>query len=186
MIVNGLRHFVVCLIVCSALTVVGCQTKGQTAAVVGAGLGALIGQAVGGDTGATLIGAAAGTGLGYIIGNEMDKNDAEKHTADPKYTPPVSPLSGTTWQVISVVPEPDPPFKSMVVEFGRDGYVTTSRSNLDGVVSIERERYRVVGSTLVVNKPGYLINARFLIDGNQLIVDAEKFRGVLNRVGSRS
>lgn len=50
----------------------GCNDA-QAGALLGAGIGALAGQAIGGDTGATLIGAAVGTGAGYIIGNESDK-----------------------------------------------------------------------------------------------------------------
>jgi surface antigen len=49
--------------------------KGQAGALVGAGGGALLGQAIGHNTEATLIGAAVGTMLGYIVGNEMDKYD---------------------------------------------------------------------------------------------------------------
>lgn len=39
----------------------------------GAGSGALLGQAIGRDTQATLLGTAIGGVLGYIVGNEMDK-----------------------------------------------------------------------------------------------------------------
>jgi len=180
----GSHRFIILSIICCAMTIAGCQTKGQTGAMAGAGLGALIGQAVGGDTGATLIGAAVGTGLGYIIGNEMDKKDAQEQAAEPNYMPAASPLSGTIWQVISVAPEPNPPFKSIVVNFGYDGYVTTSKTNLNGAASVGRERYRVVGHTLIINKPDYLINAKYLIDEDQLIVDADKFRAVLTRIGS--
>ena len=38
-----------------------------------AGIGALAGQAIGGDTEATLIGAGVGALAGYAIGNEQDK-----------------------------------------------------------------------------------------------------------------
>ncbi len=50
----------------------GCNDA-QAGALLGAGLGALAGQAIGHDTKATLIGVAVGTGAGYIIGNESDK-----------------------------------------------------------------------------------------------------------------
>ena len=45
----------------------------QSGALLGAGVGALAGQAIGGDTKATLIGTAVGAGAGYVIGNESDK-----------------------------------------------------------------------------------------------------------------
>ncbi|WP_028579706.1 glycine zipper domain-containing protein [Desulfogranum japonicum] len=70
----------------TALTLVGLclltscanMNKGQTGALGGAAGGALIGQAIGHNTEATLIGAAVGTMLGYIVGNEMDKYDKEQ------------------------------------------------------------------------------------------------------------
>lgn len=54
------------------------MNKAQTGAVGGAAGGALIGQAIGHNTEATLIGAAVGTMLGYIVGNEMDKYDKQQ------------------------------------------------------------------------------------------------------------
>lgn len=56
----------------------GCANNAQTGGLGGAAGGALIGQAIGGNTGATLIGAAIGGGLGYMIGNEMDKDDRRR------------------------------------------------------------------------------------------------------------
>ncbi len=43
-----------------SLTMGGCQTDAQTGSLFGAGLGALAGQAIGHDTGATLLGTAIG------------------------------------------------------------------------------------------------------------------------------
>jgi len=57
----------------SLLLISGCESDAQTGALIGAGVGALAGQAIGGDTEATLIGAGVGAGGGYIIGNEQDK-----------------------------------------------------------------------------------------------------------------
>jgi hypothetical protein len=54
----------------------GCATDAQTGSLAGAGIGALAGQAIGGDTGATLIGAGIGAAAGYMIGNEKDKQEA--------------------------------------------------------------------------------------------------------------
>ena len=54
------------------------MNKAQTGALGGAAGGALIGQAIGHNTEATLIGAAVGTMLGYIVGNEMDKYDRQQ------------------------------------------------------------------------------------------------------------
>ncbi len=62
------------------LLITSCSSvnKGQMGAAGGAAGGALIGQAIGHDTESTLIGAAVGTMLGYIVGNEMDKYDREQ------------------------------------------------------------------------------------------------------------
>ena len=46
----------------------------QRGAMIGAGTGALIGQAIGGDTEGTLIGMAAGTILGGLMGNAVDQD----------------------------------------------------------------------------------------------------------------
>jgi hypothetical protein len=49
----------------------GC-TKTEEGAAWGAGIGALAGQAIGGDTGATLIGAGAGALIGGAFGNSQE------------------------------------------------------------------------------------------------------------------
>lgn len=49
------------------------QENGISGLLFGAGSGALLGQAIGRDTEATLLGTAVGSMLGYVIGNEMDK-----------------------------------------------------------------------------------------------------------------
>ncbi len=53
--------------------VTGCESDAQTGALIGTAIGAGAGQAIGGDTESTLIGAGAGAVGGYIIGNERDK-----------------------------------------------------------------------------------------------------------------
>jgi hypothetical protein len=51
----------------------------------------------------------------------------------------------------------------------------------DGSVDVYNEHYRVVGQTLIINRPGYIINAKYGLEEGQLIVDAEDFRAVLKR-----
>lgn len=48
--------------------------KGIQGLLLGAGGGALAGQAIGRNTESTLIGTTLGTLIGYMVGNEMDKN----------------------------------------------------------------------------------------------------------------
>ena len=63
----------------------GCNDA-QSGALLGAGIGALAGQALGGDTKATLIGTGIGAGAGYIIGNESDKaKHQQQHHDDYDY-----------------------------------------------------------------------------------------------------
>jgi uncharacterized protein YcfJ len=61
--------------------VAGCESDAQTGAAIGTLAGAGIGQLAGGNTEATLIGAAVGGGAGYMLGNEQDKQNA----ADERY-----------------------------------------------------------------------------------------------------
>lgn len=48
--------------------------QGINGLLMGAGGGALVGQAIGRDTEGTLIGTAVGGVLGYMVGNEMEKD----------------------------------------------------------------------------------------------------------------
>ncbi len=68
------------LAILSVLLLTSCanMNKAQMGGAGGAGAGAIIGQAIGHNTEATLIGAVAGGLLGYIIGNEMDKYDRQQ------------------------------------------------------------------------------------------------------------
>ena len=159
----------------------GCATKARTGALAGSGVGAIIGQAAGRSTEATLIGSAVGAGVGYIIGNEVDKKEAKEMEAKGK-VPDNAPLAGTSWQVTDLVRDEPLPHKSIIVEFRRDGRVITTRILPDGKVVRDDEAYRVVGSTLIVNKPGYVVNAKFRIDQSEMIVEAPKVRAVLARL----
>jgi outer membrane lipoprotein SlyB len=55
-----------------ALGVAGC-TSTQQGAVIGGGVGALAGQAIGGNTASTLIGAGAGALAGALIGDAVGR-----------------------------------------------------------------------------------------------------------------
>lgn len=73
------RNFRLSASVCCAgmvllLGVSGCETDAQNSALLGAGLGALAGQAIGQNTEGTLLGAGIGGAVGYGIGNESDKS----------------------------------------------------------------------------------------------------------------
>ncbi len=159
----------------------GCATKGRTGALAGSGVGAIIGQTAGRSTEATLIGAAVGTGVGYIIGNEIDKKEAKALEAQ-NTVPNNAPLAGTSWKVTSLVRDEPLPNRSIVIDFRNNGRVITTRTLPDGKVERADEAYRVVGNTLIINKPGYIVNATYRIDGRGMVVEAPKFRAVLDRV----
>ena len=68
------------IILCVMLLSVSCATipedryNTQKGAAIGAGIGALLGQAIGRDTEGTLLGAGIGTVVGAIAGNAVDQD----------------------------------------------------------------------------------------------------------------
>ena len=106
-----MKKFVLFLLPILIIALASCSnpTGGQKGAGIGGVSGALIGQAIGRNTEATLIGAAVGTMLGYIVGNEMEKYDRKELNHAYEYGP-----SGqaTSWQnpdnrnSYQVVPQP--------------------------------------------------------------------------------
>ena len=172
------------VVVCFALLwTSACATKGQTGAAIGAGTGALIGGLANmhGSWGATaLIGAGVGAGIGYLIGNEQDKKDAAQRQKATEEE--LKPLMGTTWQVISINPEPKEDYKSIAVHFRPDGNVVTTKTNMDGKVETVTEWYRIVGSTLILSQSNYVENTRFKIDDDKLIIDYGNGSTVLQRI----
>jgi hypothetical protein len=68
------------IIVALSLVIVSCahyppdRYNTQKGTLIGAGAGALIGQAIGGNTAGTLVGLAAGTILGGLVGNAVDQD----------------------------------------------------------------------------------------------------------------
>jgi hypothetical protein len=157
----------------------GCATQAGTGASVGTGIGALAGNLIGGDTEATLIGAAVGAGVGYLIGNERDKETAARMRAEEA----TAPLGGTRWEVVDWSPrENQPAFASKIVEYRPDGRVITTTTYRDGGSHVDNESYRIAGDTLIVNKPGYIINYRYALDGRQMTVRADRMRATLRRL----
>jgi hypothetical protein len=178
----GRKKNLVCVILTVSMCVPllltgGCQTRAQTGALAGTGIGALAGQVIGGSTSATLLGAGIGAGAGYLIGNSQDKKAAKTYDMSQPTT-----LTGTKWKVVSLVKEDMPEYTSMFVEFKPNGEVVTTRHEPGGTMTITEERYRIAGNTLIINKPGYIINATYRIQDNQMTVDCLQFHAVLQRV----
>jgi len=98
-----LRKIVIAIVACSALLplffAAGCETGGQTGALVGTAAGAGIGQLAGGDTKGTLIGAGIGAVGGYIVGDQMEKSKERKQQASSgqQYSEPSAQDTITVW-----------------------------------------------------------------------------------------
>lgn len=85
----------------STVFIPGCDSAGKSGTLIGAGAGALAGQAIGGNTTGTLVGAGIGAVGGYVVGNEMDKSKAKKQQAStpapaPSYSAPASDSNAVT------------------------------------------------------------------------------------------
>lgn len=148
----------------------GCESSRGTGTLAGAGMGALIGQAAGGNTRATLIGAGVGAAGGYIIGNEVDRaqtreRERQRQRVDASE---LLPLAGTTWTLTSITPESARNFASMIIDFRSDGVLFTTRTDTDGNVRTDEEYFRVVNNTLIVNDRDYIINGPFILQGRSL------------------
>lgn len=175
---HSLKRVAAVAVICTALTA-GCATQGGTGASIGTGIGALAGNLIGGDTEATLVGAAVGAGIGYLIGNERDKEAATRMRAEEA----TAPLGGTRWEVVDWSPRDDRhAFASKVVDFRPDGRVITTTTYRDGASRTDNESYRIAGDTLIVNKPGYLVNYRYRLDGGRMTVTAERVTATLRRI----
>lgn len=71
-----MRHVILSALLIGSFTLLGCESKAGTGAIVGAGIGAGTGALIGGGSGA-LIGGAAGAVGGAIIGHVLDEKDQE-------------------------------------------------------------------------------------------------------------
>ena len=159
-------------------------TKKSTA--WGAGIGALVGVAIGGHGSDALIGAAVGAGVGYVVGNEQDKKKAQQMSdasRSQNYAHnETGPFGGTRWRLADWSPkDPKANFRGKTFEFGRDGWVKTTTTYNDGRTSTDSENYRVNGDVLIVNKGDYLVNFKFMLKGDELAVDNSKVRALLKR-----
>lgn len=77
------RHTMIIAASLTALALAGCETSEQqqragTGALIGAGAGALAGQAIGRDTRSTIVGAGAGALLGAAVGTATTPRRGEE------------------------------------------------------------------------------------------------------------
>ena len=206
--VKSIHLIHVVFIIGLSLALVGCgTTQAQKSATGGAALGALAGGLIGGDWSDAVVGAAVGTGLGYMAGNEKDKKIAQQETEDVRaaqaqaqvtsdpataYKPPKqSKFAGSTWRVLSLVSDdPYPEFSSMVVTFTSNTKLTTMTVLKNGETLTSVESYRVVDDVMIIsgkdeNGKDYVINAKFSVEGKQMVLVAPDMRIVMEEVEER-
>lgn len=77
----GVIVLMVVVVIASCASIPKDRYNTQKGALIGAGAGALMGQAIGHNTEGTLMGLAAGTVLGALVGNTMDQDYAAARDA---------------------------------------------------------------------------------------------------------
>jgi len=78
---NLMTILIVAAVSFGSLLIAGCEGDAQVGSAIGALAGAGIGQLAGGDSEATLIGAAVGGTAGYMLGNESERQKAQADRA---------------------------------------------------------------------------------------------------------
>ena len=121
--------------------------------------------------------SGVGAGAGYLIGNHQDKKAAAEHDYST-----ATPLSGTEWTLSDLTMENKPQYQSYTVKFTKDGKIVSTLIKPDGTKKIEEERYRIVDDTIVVHKTDYIINAKYALYGNELVITTDKFKAVLKKI----
>lgn len=184
MIAHRVAATMIVVVLSLSLLAAGCESKRQTGALAGAGAGALVGALVtGGGTGSKIGGALIGAGIGalggYVIGNEMDRKDAQSRQVREDE---LRPLAGTSWKLVKITPKPVDRIRSMTSTYHNDGSVVTSTVYADGRTETETEKYRIVGSTIIFSKPDYVVNARYALQGNKLTLDTGDSTVVFERI----
>lgn len=188
-----MSRMIVLVSMAAAVMLAGCQGEsagtfakehkgGLIAGGVGAGLGGIVGRAVGHNTTSTVIGAGVGAGLGYILGNEYDKKQARTHdVAQP------TELTGTKWHVDQLNVPNAPAYKDMYLSFEPGSRLVTTTVLPDGKVTQAVETYRIADHTLIINnpgsgdQPGYIINAGYTMSGNNMSINSPDFTARMER-----
>ena len=79
------------------LFISGCESDAGTGTLLGSAAGAGIGYAIGGDATGALIGAGVGGAGGYMLGNEGDKKKAKEQTSQQMSSIQAEQNSVTVW-----------------------------------------------------------------------------------------
>ena len=186
----------------------GCgSTSAQRGLTGGAATGAAASWLLGGSSRNVATAALIGGGLGYILGNETDKADAQAQasaeraryehsrvTSNPSTVQmPANPnsLVGTSWRILSYAG--DKPQKqeisSAVITFSTNSKVTTLAVLPDGRTDTWVDNYRLVAPDILIvtgtdpqTGEADVLNATYSIQNGQMVVVAPDRRLVLQRV----
>lgn len=93
-VISAIQSVILAIVLAGSMAVqADARDQGINGLLLGAGGGALAGQAIGRDTEGTLVGAAVGGMVGYMVGNEMDKRNYDRGyvSAQPAVFPPPPP-----------------------------------------------------------------------------------------------
>lgn len=132
---------VCCFVLLTLFVVGGCESDAQTGALIGSLAGAGIGQAIGGNTESTLIGAGVGAAGGHIVGSESDrrkeraKTDAEIRALKEQQN------------IVEVWITNNDGFSKTLVRLRKDGY--------GGYIGEKNERYPSMPTEEQLKKVGY-------------------------------
>lgn len=178
-----LRTCGISLFLAGAMLVAGCTSKTQTntpkTTSTGTSVGMLVKQGSANDPGTTVTGPGVGTGVGYVIGDSADKQNAVMAKA--VLPAEMEPLADTTWTLMTMDPPSVAPTGTLMVTFWDDGRAVTTTA-LSGETSTVTEKYRIVGKTLILNKDDYIVNAPYTLAGDQLTINAPGVRMTFRKV----
>jgi hypothetical protein len=90
-------------------------------------------------------------------------------------------LGGTSWNVVEVISLQQPDLLDMDVQFGTDGWVTSTIAHEDGTKETSRRQYSVYRSLLVVSRPDDDLQLLHRIEGDELFLTDENFQARLRR-----
>ncbi len=95
----------------------------------------------------------------------------------------VGPLGNTSWVVTNINPKPEREFKSMIFKFQGDGNLVETTVWPDGSEKSRTFPYSAVGSTLLIVQQKGNVNARFKMQGKDLLmIDAGDRSILLQRI----
>jgi hypothetical protein len=172
---------------------------GSTKTSQGATTGAIVGGLVDGWGGAAT-GALIGGGIGLMSDTADDKKKQQEQkdrelallekstiTSDSKtaYSPEnSSPLTGSTWRVISLVDEKNttPDFATIILTFQTNSRATTLILWQDGRSETYGETYSVVLDVLVFTGKDYVTNTKYTVNNKQMVMVSPTMRVVLEEV----